>query len=388
MYQDRWPRNGSSETDKEAILGAHEAASLRRREMDGSKLDRSTNDRKIWIDLDNSPHVPLFVPIKKELEKRGHSVFITTRDCFQVCSLADYHHLNHKKVGKHYGANKLLKIIGTLWRTLQLAPTVLKEKPDLSLSHGSRPLVLLSSLLRIPTVLMFDYEYVKGLPFLKPAMGLAPEVIDDPGLAGHFKSGLRSYRGLKEDVYVASFRPDPLLLKNLDLHEEDIVATIRPPATEAHYHNPESEKLFHEVVEFLGDIPGVRMVILPRNEKTQREMIYKTWPQWCDERKIIVPDEAVDGLNLIWRSDLVVSGGGTMNREAAALGVPVYSIFRGKIGAVDKYLAEKGRLILIKTVEEVRSKIRPVRRLKERTADFSDRTALKDIMNAIEEVIG
>lgn len=343
--------------------------------------------KKIWIDLDNSPHVPLFVPIKNELEKRGYSVFVTTRDGFQVCSLADQHNLKHKIIGKHHGANKLLKILGTVWRSVQLAPTVLKEKPDLSLSHGSRSMMLLSSFLRIPTVLMFDYEHVYSLPFIKPILGIAPEVIDDPEKGRMFERGLCGYRGLKEDVYVASFKPNPLFLKTLDLNEGDILATIRPPATEAHYHNPESEKLFVEVVEFLGSIADLRMVILPRNEKTQKEMIYRTWPEWCAQRKIIVPDTAVDGLNLVWNSDLVVSGGGTMNREAAALGVPVYSIFRGKIGAVDHYLAEKGRLTLIETVDDVRAKIRPVRRRKESVTDFSDRTALKDIMDAIEKVM-
>lgn len=350
-------------------------------------MNHQKKSKKIWIDLDNSPHVPLFVPIKNELEKRGHSVFITTRDGFQVCSLADHHNLRHKVIGKHHGANKLLKILGTVLRSLQLAPTIIKEKPDLSLSHGSRSMMLLSSLLRIPTVLMFDYEYVYSLPFVRPVLGIAPEVIDDPGKAEGFERGLCGYRGLKEDVYVASFRPDPAFLKTLDLSEADILATIRPPATEAHYHNPESEKLFVEVVEFLGSIAGLKMVILPRNEKTQKEMIYRTWPKWVKERKIIVPDHAVDGLNLVWNSDLVVSGGGTMNREAAALGVPVYSIFRGKIGAVDHYLAEKGRLILIETVDDVRIKIRPVRRRKENMTDFSDRTALKDIMDAIEKVM-
>ena len=344
-------------------------------------------NKKIWIDLDNSPHVPFFLPIKHELEKRGHSVFITTRDCFQVCSLADLHNLKHKQIGTHYGSNKLLKVLGTGWRSLQLASTVLKEKPDLSLSHGSRSLMLLSSVLRIPTILMFDYEHVSNFPFLKPVLGIAPEVIEDPGKAGNFKMGLRGYRGLKEDVYVASFKPDPSFLRTMDLNQDDIIATIRPPATEAHYHNPDSEKLFYEVVEFLGSIADLRMVILPRNEKTEREVIRRTWPKWCKERKIIVPDNAVDGLNLVWYSDLVVSGGGTMNREAAALGVPVYSIFRGKIGAVDRYLAQKGRLILIETIDDVRGKIRPIRRLKDKITDYSDRTALKDIMDAIEKVM-
>ena len=347
----------------------------------------SQKNKKIWIDLDNSPHVPFFIPIMKELEKRGYSVFLTSRNCFQVCSLADYHKLNHRTIGKHYGANKLLKVIGTVWRSLQLAPAILREKPDLSLSHGSRSLILLSSLLGIPTVIFFDYEYSKSLPLIKAALGVAPEAINGTEIAKNFKRGIRSYSGLKEDVYIHSFRPDSSFLQKLNIREEDIVATIRPPATEAHYHNPESEKLFIEVVEFLGSTPDVRMVILPRNEIHQRDMIYRTWPQWCEERKIIVPDQALNGLDLIWYSDFVVSGGGTMNREAAALGVPVYSIFRGTIGAVDSYLAERGRLTLIENVEEVRSKILPSKRPKEMEADFSDREALKQIMVAIEGMI-
>lgn len=351
-------------------------------------MRNSAEKRKIWIDLDNSPHVPFFIPIVKELEKKGHSVFLTTRDCFQVCSLADYHHLKHKRIGKHYGANRVLKVVGTIWRSLQLAPIILKERPDLSLSHGSRSLIMVSSLLRIPTVLLFDYEHSTSLPFLRPVIGIAPEVINNPELTKNFQRGLRGYQGLKEDVYVSSFRPDTSVLKVLDLSANDIIATIRPPATEAHYHNPESERLFVEVVEFLGSTPNLRMVILPRNEKTQREFVHKTWPQWCQEKKIIVPEQALNGLDLIWHSDLVVSGGGTMNREAAALGVPVYSIFRGKIGAVDKYLADKGRLTLIKSPEEVRLKIRPVRRNKGGdVADLGERIALKNIMTAIEEVI-
>jgi uncharacterized protein len=355
--------------------------------MNKSILNSPTRSRKIWIDLDNSPHVPFFIPIKKELEARGYSVFFTTRDCFQVCSLADYFKLEHKRVGKHYGANRIMKVLGTLWRSLQLVPIILKEKPDVSLSHGSRSLVILSSILRIPTILLFDYEYAIRLPFVKPAMGIVPEAIDEHKIAKDFKLGIRKYGGLKEDVYVTSFRPDPSILQKLGVSGEDTLVTIRPPATEAHYHNPEAEKLFFEVVEFLGSNPAVRMVILPRNEKTQKDLIYKTWPEWCKERKIVVPEQALNGLDLIWYSDLVVSGGGTMNREAAALNVPVYSIFRGKIGAVDRYLAEKGRLTLIESVDEVRSKIRPVKRQKGKDNTFGDGTALNQIVEATEEVI-
>ncbi len=337
--------------------------------------------------MDNSPHVPFFIPIMKELEAKGHTVFLTTRDCFQVCGLADYFKLNYRRIGRHYGANKLYKVLGTVWRSLQLAPVIFKERPDLSLSHGSRSLILLSSLLRIPTIFLTDYEYAERLPFIKPYMGIVPEVINDLDIAKEFKMGVRKYSGLKEDVYVSSFRPDPLNLRKLALQEEDIVATIRPPATEAHYHNRKSEEILDAVVEFLGSIPGVRMVFLPRNEKSQKDLVYRTWPQWCKEGKIIIPDQVLNGLDLIWYSDFVVSGGGTMNREAAALGVPVYSIFRGKIGAVDRYLAERGRLTLIENVEDVRRKIQPMRRVKGNEPSIGERKALKQIIAAIEEVL-
>lgn len=352
-----------------------------------SQMPKASKSKTIWIDLDNSPHVPFFLPIIQELEKSGHSVILTARDTFQVIGLADYYKLRYTKVGKHYGANKFLKIFGTLWRSLQLARVVCRHKPDMSLSHGSRSLILLSSALGIPTILMFDYEHATMLPIIKPALGIAPEVINDPCLAKHFKRGLRVYSGIKEDVYVPSFTPDPSIVQQLGLQETDIVVTVRPPASEAHYHNPDSDRLFSRVVEFLGASSGVQMIILPRNHKTQKDFVYKSWPQWCKEGKIIIPDRVVDGLNLIWHSDLVISGGGTMNREAAALGIPVYSIFRGTLGAVDRYLAEHGRLTMIEKVEDIDSKIRLVKRPKNFQKSIGDSLVLKQIMEAIEEVI-
>ena len=136
---------------------------------------------------------------------------------------------------------------------------------------------------------------------------------------------------------------------------------VRPPATEAHYHNPESEQLLKETISRFVCAPDARILLLPRNKRQEADL-RSAWPDAIARRQILIPDHVEDGLNLIWNSDLVISGGGTMNREAAALGVPVYSIFRGKIGAVDAYLADQGRLVLLETVEDVRTKIKTVRR--------------------------
>jgi hypothetical protein len=344
--------------------------------------------KRIWIDLDNTPHVPFFLPIIRELERAGHTVVVTARDAFQVCDVADYHGLAYKMVGRHYGANKLKKVAGTLWRAAQILPHVWHARPDISMSHGSRALMIVSALLRIPTLELFDYEHsANHLPFVKPSLGVKPASIDDPTLANGFRYGVRSYDGLKEDVYAASFRPDASILLDLGVADAELLVTIRPPATEAHYHNPEAEALYVEVVEMLGTTPGVRMVILPRTAGAQREFVYRTWPGWCEEKKILVPHHALDGLNLVWFSDLVVSGGGTMNREAAALGVPVYSIFRGKLGAVDRDLAREGRLLLIESREDVRSKIRVVKRPRAEGRSGADKPALSQILNAVNELM-
>ena len=198
---------------------------------------------------------------------------------------------------------------------------------------------------------------------------------------------MRPYEGLKEDVYAAGFRPDPSILAELGVGPDELLVTIRPPATEAHYHNPEAEALYVEVVELLGAADGVRMVILPRTAGAQREFVLRTWPRWCEERRIILPEAALDGLNLVWHSDLVVSGGGTMNREAAALGVPVYSIFRGRLGAVDRYLADQGRLALIETSDDVRTRIRVAKRRRNSDADADERPALRQILDAAHELM-
>lgn len=309
--------------------------------------------KKIWIDLDNSPHVPFFRPIIDELEQRGCKVFLTARDAFQVRELVDSCHLPARMIGHHNGKSKIMKVFGLFYRAFQMKPMIKAEKPDIAVSHGSRTLMLLAAVLKIPSIIILDYEYVLQLPFVNPSWIMVPEIVPDNA----FKiNKVIKYPGIKEDVYVPRFKPDDRIRNALGIAENELLVTIRPPATEAHYHNPQSEKLFKVVIEFLSNNDNVRIVVLPRNEK-QTGVINKLWPEYCNNGKIIIPDHVLDGLNLMWYSDLVVSGGGTMNREAAALGVPVYSIFRGKIGAVDNYLAKNGRLILLEQEEDIRQKI-------------------------------
>jgi len=321
---------------------------------------RTTVREKIWIDLDNSPHVPFFKPIAAELERRGYSVVFTARDCFQVRELADLMKLNYRCIGHHYGKHMVAKVAGIVVRALQLLPHVLRQRPHLAVSHGSRSMFALASILRIPTITIVDYEHTRWMWFLGKAWAMLPDVIPETALKLR-KDRILRYPGIKEDVYAPFFRPNPAIKRILGITDQELVVTLRPPATEAHYHNPESEVLFDAVVEVISQTPNIKVVLVPRTAKQEAEL-RKRWPGLFDSGQVIVPKQAVDGLDLIWSSDVVISGGGTMNREAAALGIPVYSIFRGKIGAVDEYLAKSGRLVLLQSAEEVRAKLKLVHR--------------------------
>ena len=312
--------------------------------------------KKVWIDLDNSPHVPFFVPIIEELERRGYATFVTARDAYQVVELLDLHHLSCRRVGRHYGKQKVMKTVGGLYRAWQLVQAAWKEDLALALSHGSRSQLIAASILRIPSLVILDYEFVTRWTTQLSTWTMMPEVIFQ-NAASHQNARAMKYPGLKENVYVEHFVPDPGLRSRLGIADSDLMVTVRPPASEAHYHNPESDDLFRAVMDFLAQKPEVRAVVLPRNDR-QAGSIRNTWKGLIESGKIIIPDHVVDGLSLLWFSDLAISGGGTMNREAAALGVPVYSIFRGTIGEVDRYLARTGRLVLIEKAGDIRAKIR------------------------------
>jgi len=339
--------------------------------------------KKIWIDLDNTPHIPFFRPIIDALMERGYQVKVTARDAFQVYDLADYFNIKYQRIGRHYGKNKFMKVVGLMVRSLQLLPTMIAEKPNLAVSHGSRTQLIAATMLGIPTLMIEDYEHAKALILIHPAWVFVPDIIPDSAV-DHGKARIYKYPGIKEDVYVAGFSPRPALREELGISAGSLLITIRPPATEAHYHSHESLELFEAIMAYLVGKPNIQIVILPRNKK-QENFIRSEWETFIENKMIVIPGQAVDGLNLIWASDLVISGGGTMNREAAALGVPVYSIFRSKIGAVDRYLADCGRLVLLESAEDFPTKIVLERRDKDMQGLNRKNDCLQGIVDKIIE---
>lgn len=349
--------------------------------MNRSGNQKFTGKGKIWIDLDNSPHVPFFVPIIEELRERGYSIVLTARDCFQVRDLADLFHLNYKLIGRHSGKNRVRKAAGLCGRALKLIPIILREKPILAVSHGSRSQLIVSTCLGIPSMHMGDYEFLTPWALIHPTWHMCPELIPNSVLPIDSNRILK-YPGIKEDVYVTRFVPKSGIRPQLGLQERDMVVTIRPPASEAHYHDQRSSELFEAAVEFLSKNAELKVVALPRNER-QAIWLKKRWPALFANGAMRIPPQVVDGRNLIWYSDLVISGGGTMNREAAALGVPVYSVFRGRIGAVDRYLSDRGRLILLESIQDVQTKIRLARRNRPPSPRKANDVTLRSIVDQI-----
>jgi uncharacterized protein len=321
--------------------------------------------KTIWIDLDNSPHVPLFAPVIRHYRKNGIDVTLTARDHSQTVELLDLHgfHGMYKIIGRHYGAGKLNKAFGLVVRAMQLRSYIHTTQRTISVavSHGSRSMVLAAWWLRIPVITMYDYEHTETRIFnhlstrvLVPDQ-IPDSVLDNIGLA----TGKRvKYAGLKEELYVNSFAPDPefrsrFLEKHGRTEKDEILAVLRPPASTANYHSTRSDELFDSVLQYLLNVHGVFTVIIPRDAEQAGEIRNIVAGHPDGSNRSVILDEAVDGLNLAAAADLVVSGGGTMNREAVLLGVPVYSIFAGEVGALDAQMESSRAITFIRETGDV-----------------------------------
>ncbi len=220
-----------------------------------------TSEKKIlvWIDLDNSPHVLFFNPIIKELKKRSVDVLVTARDFAQVIELLDLFSIKHIKVGRHYGKNTIMKIIGVIARALQLLPIVFHQKPDFAISHGSRSQFLAAKLLGIKVGIALDYEFVKMFPLLTADIVFVPKMISKERVTLKHKQ-IYQYNGIKENVYVPSFTPNENIMELLQIDSGCIIITIRPPASLAHYYSEKSKQLFEFLVNHLCLLDNIRVV--------------------------------------------------------------------------------------------------------------------------------
>ena len=334
---------------------------------------------QIWIDMDNSPHVPVFKPLINIFNAHDVKVIVTARDYAQTIPLLHYWNIDHIQVGKHGGKNKIKKLINLVYRSMQLIRLMRKQKIDLAVSHGSRSMVVAAKLLSIKTVTMLDYEYTEtGIFNFFSDYLLMPALIPEERLA---KAGLDlkkviRYNGFKEELYLNTFVPDETLREKLGVPAENILVTLRPSALLGNYHNPLSETIIIALLRRLIEIDSVTILIVSRSAE-DKQMIRQEFGN-----KIRFLEQAVDGLQLIWNSDIFISGGGTMNREAALLGVPTYSVFTGKKPYLDEYLEKEGKLMFINAVSDI-DRIEIKKRVASSGADKKSTSLAEEIGNIV-----
>jgi predicted glycosyltransferase len=309
---------------------------------------------RIWIDFGNSPHVPFFRALVTEFEARGHEVETTARAFAQTVELAHAAGFRPVVIGRHGGRRLAGKARKLLRRAFGLARWARGRRFDLAVSHNSHEHIVAARSLGLRCVTLMDYEHhpANHLSFRLASRVIVPRSFPEEDLrrCGARPEKVRRYDGIKEDVYLADFTPDPAFgrtLCALGVCAKDVLVVARTPADFALYHRFENE-LFGEMLDHLGAQPGVKIIALARTEAQRTALAARH-----TAANIIWPREALDGSNLVASADLVVSAGGTMNREAAALGVPAATTFAGRWAAVDEELVRQGRLRRITSREDL-----------------------------------
>jgi predicted glycosyltransferase len=289
-----------------------------------------------------SAHVLVFRPLIGLLRERGDEVEITARDYAQTLELLELHGLEATVLGRHGGRSRLGKARSLGSRLHALRNWARPREFDLALAHGSHELTITARRLGVPSATTHDYEFATlqhQLGMRAATKVVVPESIPEERLArfGVRPPKLLRYPGLKEEYYLADFDPDPGVPAALGVDRNRVLVVLRPPPDVSLYHR-HSNPLFPQTLDHLSRTDDVQAVVLPRTEE-QREYV-----RGLALPSVIVPDRAVDAQSLIALADVVVSAGGTMNREAAALGVPVYTTYGGRLGGVDEELIREGRL--------------------------------------------
>jgi len=295
----------------------------------------------IWVDLTNPAHVIVLRPLVELLEAGGHEVTLTARPLSHTTELLDDWGHPYTAIGHHGGASRVGKALAAGSRTAQAFAFARGKRFDYGLAHGSTDLPPVGRLLRIPNTTMFDYEWARLQHELNCRLAtrvLVPDAIPAERLEpyGARPTKLVQYPGLKEEYYLGDFEPDESVLGELGLDRERVVSVVRTAPSYALYLGGSENELLPRVLRRLLD-EEAQVVVLARTDDQRRALREL-------DGSLIVPEHAVDGRSLAAFADLVVSAGGTMIREAAVLGTPVWSIFEGRLGAVDELLIAEGRV--------------------------------------------
>ena len=307
---------------------------------------------RLWIDLANSPHVPVFRALVNRFIDEGHEIEVTAREFTETIPLARAAGFQPQVIGAHPGPAVSAKAVSWMSRAWALAWWARRRRFDLAISHNSYSQIAAARVLGLRTITLMDYEYqpANHVGFRFASRVIVPASFPEQRLRrfGARMQKVRRYHGTKEDLYLADFQADPsfgIQLSELGVKPDNVLVLLRPPAHDALYHRFQNT-LFDEALTMLLANESVQVILLPRNDAQRAEYTGKG---------MIIPATPLDGANLIVASDLVISAGGTINREAAALGVPAASIYAGKWAAVDEGLVNEGRLQRITSTDDLRN---------------------------------
>jgi uncharacterized protein len=307
---------------------------------------------RVWVDFTNTAHVLVLRPLVEALEADGHEVALTARPLSHTVELLEDWGHPFTVVGRHGGAKRLGKALAAGDRVVRMVAFGRGRGFDAALGHASVDLPPAARALRIPNTTMFDYEWAVAQHRVICRLAnrvLVPDAIPPERLAryGARPPKLVQYPGLKEEYYLADWEPDESVREELGLDPERILAVVRTAPSYALYLGGSENPLLPRVLERLADDPRVQTVVLARTPEQRQAVSDLHLP------RVVVPTRAVDGRSLVAFADLLVSAGGTMNREAAVLGTPVWSVFEGRPGAVDDQLVREGRLRLLHDPDEI-----------------------------------
>lgn len=306
---------------------------------------------RIWIDLSNSPHAPLFGPISRRLEELGCDVEITARDNSQTVELARQRWADVEVIGGPSPPGRVAKAGSLVERARRLAAWAREAGPEVAISHNSYAQLVAARALGIRAVTAMDYEHqpANHLAFRLAHTVILPGALTAAGLRrkGAAPRKTRFYDGFKEEIYLGDFTPDPGILAEVGAERLDSVLVVaRTPPAGALYHRADNP-LFVRALDRVARTPGTRCVVLARGSEQRRAIAELGLPD------VVLPDRALDARSLIHAADLVIGAGGTMTREAALLGVPTLSLFAGPTPAVDRRLEERGALRRVRSLDDL-----------------------------------
>ncbi len=289
----------------------------------------------VWIDLANSPQVMFFAPIIRDLEGRGIRVIVTARDFSETVPLARRLGLNFVPLGRYGGKGKVKKAYSLLKRALALYKFVRGKGVKLALSHNSYDAILAGRMagLQVWTYMDYDGQPANHLAFRLAHRVHVQEWFPDEALRrfGAKPEKVVRYRGLKEEVYLRDFVPDPTFPERVLSPFSRPLVVARPPSTSSLY-----SKGYGEFWEVLGVLKGkgYDVRVLQRNPEDG---------VFARRYGITLLPRPIDGPQLLYWSDAFVGGGGTMTREAVLLGTRVFSVFPAA-GFLDRKLMEMGMI--------------------------------------------